>query len=122
MSVTTIIPFPVPGPLLSMNDRLHWSVTRRRSKYWLDAAYYAALEHVRPPRRQGTSLIQVTLPVKGRRRRDPHNFMPTVKPIVDGLVHAGLWPDDTPEFVTVAEPRLLVGGTQVEVELIPWEH
>lgn len=35
-----------------------------------------------------------------------------------GLVDAGLWPDDTPEWVTTTEPRLVVGATSVRVELV----
>lgn len=43
-----------------------------------------------------------------RRRRDPHNFAPTLKHVIDGLVDAGLWPDDTPEYVRTLEPALAV--------------
>lgn len=41
--------------------------------------------------------LTVDLDVRGNRRRDPHNYHATMKPIVDRLVQAGLWPDDTPE-------------------------
>lgn len=27
-------------------------------------------------------------------KADPHNTAPTVKALIDGMVHAGLWPDD----------------------------
>ena len=47
-------------------------------------------------------------PVVDRRRRDPHNFAPTLKHVIDGLVDAGLWPDDTPEYVRTLEPALAV--------------
>jgi len=46
------------------------------------------------------SFVRVTFGVRDPgRRRDPHNYMPTVKAIIDGLVDAGVWPDDTPEDV-----------------------
>jgi hypothetical protein len=32
--------------------------------------------------------------------------MPTVKAIVDGLVDAGVWPDDNSDSVVVTEPLL----------------
>jgi len=51
-----------------------------------------------------------------RRRRDPSNYYPPVKAIIDGLVAVMVWPDDTPEWVEVAEPVLRVGGL-VTVEL-----
>ena len=37
-------------------------------------------------------VVEIAFP--DRRRRDPHNYMATVKPIVDGLVDAGVLPDD----------------------------
>ena len=58
------------------------------------------------PGAQPPSIVEVSLPVRDNRRRDPHNYYPTVKAIVDGLVDAGLWPDDTPEFVRTVEPVL----------------
>lgn len=51
----------------------------------------------------------------GVRRRDPHNYFPTVKPVVDGLIDAGLWPDDTPEWVTTTEPTLRAYGSRAEI-------
>jgi len=65
------------------------------------------------------SLLIVSLPVVGRRRRDPHNWFPAVKSITDGLVLAGWWPDDTAEYVSVAEPELVVGGSLVVVKVSP---
>lgn len=46
-----------------------------------------------------------------------------VKSIVDGLVDAGLWPDDTAEWVTVADPTFTVdrsyGEGAVRVRIWP---
>lgn len=62
----------------------------------------------------------VQIPVRGRRRRDPHNYTGTVvKAIVDGLVDAGFWPDDTGEHVTIVDPMLLPGGREVIVVIEP---
>lgn len=103
METTTAITFQRPTPkLLSMNDRHHW---RRRSsdvKHWRTAAWAKALDHgPQPP-----AMVVITLDVPDARRRDPANYYATVKPIVDGLVDAGWWPDDTPEYVTTCEPLL----------------
>lgn len=38
------------------------------------------------------------------RRRDPHNFVPTLKPCEDGIVDAGVVPDDTPQYVPPSTP------------------
>lgn len=102
----TTISFPRPTPaLLSMNDRHHWRRRASDVKLWRRAAYFAARAYDQPP-----SMVCVTLDVPDARRRDPANYFATVKPIVDGLVDAGLWPDDTPEWVTVVEPTLRIVG------------
>ncbi|MFC7739662.1 hypothetical protein ACFQXA_00090 [Nocardiopsis composta] len=37
---------------------------------------------------------------KTNRRFDPHNYQPSVKAMIDGLVDAGLLPDDNSEVLT----------------------
>lgn len=112
------IRFPPPGPLLSLNDRQHWAAKACLVSEWRRTAFFEAVAQLR---HGGLSLppctVSVTLPVKGRRRRDPHNLHPTVKAVIDGLVDAGCWPDDTPEWVTTTEPLLEVNGRLVVVTL-----
>ena len=100
--------FGQPAPLLSMNDRHHWRTRNRLVKLWRtttrDYAKLTGSPH-------GPSIVAVRLPVRDSRRRDPHNYYPTVKAIVDGLVDAGIWPDDTPEYVTTVEPVLVLNRT-----------
>ena len=117
----SVIEFPLPAKCLTMNQRLHWAQKSKISRAWRDAASDAADEHI-DPALYGylpPSLVTVHLPVKGNRRRDPHNWFPTIKPIIDGLVDAGLWPDDTPEWVRCTEPVLVVGGDVVRVVMEP---
>jgi crossover junction endodeoxyribonuclease RusA len=68
-------------------------------------------------------MVRVTFPVHDARRRDPHNLAPTVKAIVDGLVDAGVWPDDTDTWVIVLDPRFTKvprhDDGDVVVDLIP---
>ncbi len=99
-----VISFPAPAKLINLNDRLHWSVKARLTAAWREAAFYAAKQA--GVRNIGPSKVYVRLPVKTAHKRDPHNFTPTVKAIVDGLVDAGVWPDDNSDWVTVAEPAL----------------
>ena len=102
------IRFPMPGKPMSMNDREHWAAKASRTKDWRHAAALAARK-VKP---QPPSIVEVSIPFARNGRRDPHNYAPTVKAIVDGLVDAGLWPDDPPEFVRTFEPlcRVEKGG------------
>jgi hypothetical protein len=104
-----VVSFPQPARLLSMNDRHHWRVRARLVGAWRHAAHMAAVEQMPPGRsrrRLPPSLVRCHFDVPTRRARDPHNLFATVKAIVDGLVDAGLWPDDTSEWVTTVEPML----------------
>jgi hypothetical protein len=83
---------------------------------WWEAAYYAALaafpgkgpkERAMPP-----CTVYVSLPVWGARVRDPGNWTPTTKPIIDGITQAGLWPDDGPEWVTEAPVSFRLVGKE----------
>lgn len=118
LGALSIIKFPQPAPLLSLNDRAHWAKKARLTAAWREAAW-AAGNGVRRQVRRRPCYVTVFFPVPDKRRRDPHNFIATVKPIVDGLVDARLWPDDTPEWVTVTEPVLVVGLKLVQIELEP---
>lgn len=127
--MTTWITFRQPCPLMSMNDRAHWSVRAREARQWRNATHIAARHAINTsapgfnPIPLPPSIVTVVLPVPDRRRRDPHNYFATVKPIIDGLVDAGLWPDDTPEWVTTAEPTLQVKpgweGNLVTIRITP---
>ena len=66
----------------------------------------------------GPCYVRVTFPVNDNRRRDSDNPAPTVKAIVDGLVLAGVWPDDSPEWVETLGSRFDRDSDVVRVELI----
>jgi hypothetical protein len=106
----TTFEFVQPDKRINMNDRLHWSARARTSRAWRNAAHIAAVGASRgrgpAARAAGPRDVVVRFDVTGVRRRDPHNWHPTVKAIVDGLVDAGLWPDDTPDHVHILEPVL----------------
>lgn len=124
----TSITFPRPTKaLLSMNDRHHWRRRASDVNAWRTAAYrYGNIERNgnQPPLPDywaPPSLVVVTLDVPDRRRRDPINYTPCIKALVDGLVSARWWRDDTPEYVTTCEPVLNVckGPQWVRIELVP---
>lgn len=105
-----MIEFAPPAPLMNMNQRVSWRTRHRLTKAWRSAACVAAVDELGAPsaRVRQACTVAITLPVPDARRRDPHNYFATVKPIIDGLVDAGIWPDDTPEWVTTTEPTLEV--------------
>lgn len=100
---------PKVADLLTMNQRKHWTWVSKNKRAWRTAAADAAFAAgVVFPQAGACSFVRCVFPVKQMRRRDPHNYFPTVKPLVDGLVDAGVWPDDTPEFVETREPLFAV--------------
>ena len=111
------ISFPPPAAVWSTNDgyRMHHMARARRVKFWRTTArLYAAQLGAQPP-----SVVKVTIPFSRRGRRDPMNYVGTVvKAVIDGLVDAELWPDDTPDYVQIVQPVLEVGEL-VKIELSP---
>lgn len=118
-----ILRFPPPDKPWSVNEIPPTvSAKIRRSKQkatWRDAAFYEARKALGPGwRRDGLppSTVTVQIPFPTNRRRDPHNYVGTVvKAIIDGMVLAGCWPDDNPDYVTVIEPKLTVGREVVVI-------
>ena len=120
MTATTITVY-APGPYLSMNDRDHWRTHARRVKAWRTAGYLAARQlGPQPP-----AVLSFVFEVPDKRRRDNMNVYPTCKAILDGMAtDAGLWADDTPEFVTTTEPtyRVVTGARfrrRVDITITP---
>ena len=112
-----------PAERLTMNKRYHWTLRARLTKQWRLAGFVAAtnwFHQSNTSRPLHPCAILVTFGVPDRRRRDPHHTAPTVKAIVDGLVDAGFWRDDTPDHVVVLDPMFeRANPTLVKVELWP---
>jgi len=112
---------PAPAPPLSLNRErtMHWAARNRRLDPWRDlATWLARCSNTAEVVAGRPATITVVLPVKGHYRRDPHNYVPTVKAIIDGLIVGGVWPDDTATYVTVNEPVLAVNGRNAEVRIV----
>lgn len=97
---------PAPCDWINANQRLHWAEKARRTKAWRAAAYYAAAQI---PRRERTfagpvHIVCTVHKTKGG-RFDAGNLSDTFKACVDGLVDAGVVPDDSNEYVTGPDPR-----------------
>lgn len=103
-----------------MNQRKHWAWVSKTKRAWREAAYFTACSWESNPthrRQPGLSLVSFVFPVTTNRRRDPHNYYPTIKPIIDGLTDAGLWPDDTAEYVATREPEFTSTQDLVSVRI-----
>lgn len=115
-----------PTPPLSINEErsMHWRPRRARTEPWkINAFWLAQQARLRQAVAGQRAAVTAYLPVHGNYERDPANFYPTVKAIIDGLVLAGVWPKDTPEYVTVNEPILvddkIQSNAEVHLELLP---
>lgn len=93
---------------LSLNDRMHWAVKAKHTKPWREAALVLARAAQIPP----CERIEVLLEYRPEqdRRRDALNLAAALKPIEDGLVDAGIIPDDSGEFHTSVMPVILPKG------------
>jgi Holliday junction resolvase RusA-like endonuclease len=112
-----------PERPLSTNEanRMHWAQKARRLEPWRDTTIILAKQQKIPEKVGGRrGRITVVIPFRTKTRRDPHNYVGTVvKSTVDGLVQAGVWPDDNPKYVEVMEPRLVIGEhAEVEIEVL----
>jgi len=81
--------------LISANDRLFWREEARRTKgLRLIGRSRLLAAHPWPV----TLTVTVTYPPLAR-RRDASNLAPTVKGLLDGIVDAGLLPDDNDRVI-----------------------
>jgi crossover junction endodeoxyribonuclease RusA len=92
---------PWQKPLMSMNDRKHWSQRARLTRQMRETTRLLA-------RGLPTELahIEICLHYRPRdnRRRDTDNLMPVLKACADGIVDARVVPDDTPQYMTKRMP------------------
>ncbi|AMU78478.1 hypothetical protein SEA_SKINNYPETE_48 [Mycobacterium phage SkinnyPete] len=94
------IDLPWSRPPLTANQRMHWAAKAKTTREVRAAAAVIARNLPRADRLVVTLHYQPSQ----NRRRDRHNLWPTVKALVDGLVDAGVVPDDDTEHVSTPEP------------------
>lgn len=92
--------FDWPRPPLSMNQRLHRMQEAKLTAMVRRAAAEAFAQF--PPVERVD--VTMTWTVKDRRRRDDENPVSTLKALCDGLVDAGVVPDDTHAFMVKHMP------------------
>ncbi len=107
------IRLPWTKPPASANDRDHWRVKARKVSTIRQSAKYivqdamSAFPFPMPatPKRIAVGLTYVP---RDKRRRDPDNLVvPLFKALCDGIVDAGIVPDDTPAYMVRSMPQIL---------------
>jgi hypothetical protein len=104
--------------VINLNDRGHWRGVHRQTVALRQRAGLTMRLLGRPRLEAATCEVAVFYPDQSR-RRDVHNLMGTVKPLIDGMVSAGLLPDDADEYLT--GPHLVrgVGDTPRGIIVVP---
>ena len=86
--------------LITANDKMHWGVRARLTKQLRQWGYLLGREGEGVARLGLThARVEVEIAYPDRRRRDRSNLAPTVKALMDGLIDAGLLPDDADRFL-----------------------
>lgn len=100
------IELPYTRPPLTLNQGMHWQVKRKVIAQIRSHVAWAAHADVLPAMPAGCDHVTVQLHYtpKDKRRRDDNNLVATLKPCKDGIVDAGIVPDDTPNWMTAPMP------------------
>jgi hypothetical protein len=116
-----------PAKPLNMNDGRGTPWERRdwkdRCAAWKQLAW-ALGNSRRKPSISGVATFALEFGTnRPNQRRDPHNWAPTAKYLIDGFTLAGLWPDDNSKHVRTDEPAFVVDVAPDHFRVtITWEE
>lgn len=116
-SRTFTVAIPPRTELLSANGRLNRYVAARRVKNLRTVAHQLARIQ-RIPRLERVEVIGLVHAPNDGRRRDPHNWAPTLKACVDGLVDAGVLADDNADVLVRTAFALGEGAQYLSFSLL----
>ena len=108
---TFTVELPAELPLVNANKRLHRMRQADLTKAIRAAAFVMAKNGKVPALQRAHIICEFRPP--DRRRRDVHNLYPSAKAAVDGLVDAGVLPDDSDEYLIGPDMRVgtvVLGG------------
>lgn len=77
---------------LSANQRMHWAPKARRTNYLRRLGRITVFTQQVGP--HDTCHVAAFIGYLRGGKADPANAAPTIKALIDGLVDAGVWPDD----------------------------
>lgn len=107
------IRLPWSVPPASANDRDHWRVKADKVRSIRVAAAWAVADAMsrwpfQAPASPCRIAVGLTYVPRDKRRRDPDNLVvPLFKALCDGIVDAGIVPDDTPAYMVRSMPQIL---------------
>lgn len=89
--------------IINANHRMHWAKKAEKTKAIRWRARWAA--KTSGIKRMDQAHLTVHIHWPDKRRRDEHNITPTIKAAIDGLIDAGLLPDDSGDYLTGPDLR-----------------
>lgn len=108
---------PAKTKLVNANQTLHFRRKAELVKVIRNAAW-AVARHSNIPTLQRAHIYFVIHPDDKIQRRDPGNWAPSAKAAVDGLVDAGILPDDDSTRLIGPDPR--IGDPVKGSQLVLW--
>ena len=109
------IALPWTKPLLNLNSRQHWAAKARDT----DAVRSVTALLCRDLAKADKVRVLLTYTPRDKRRRDADNLVGMLKACCDGIVDAGVVPDDTPEFMVKEMPVINPpGGKHARMTLL----
>ena len=112
-SKTIVLPWT--KPLLNLNSRQHWAAKARDT----DAVRSVTAMLCRDLAKAEKVRVVLSYTPRDKRRRDADNLVGMLKPICDGIVDAGVVPDDTPDFMIKEMPVIKPpAGKHARMELL----
>lgn len=119
-----ILDVPRPADWLNANRRQHWTAHATAVRAWREAAGWAAKAAKLPALGPSRVVAELVMCPRRTARIDPANWAPTAKAVVDGLVDAGIWPDDNHGWLEGPDMRLsadrAVTDRQEALRLLIW--
>ena len=91
--ILSVKPTP-PSPNRTL--RMHWAVRRKVFKDIYDQVFW----QVKQARWKGKGSVQISVERRSAVLMDPDNLIGSLKPVIDGLVRAGVMPDDKEEDIS----------------------
>lgn len=121
--MTTVITLTPPAKFINANDRLHWREKAKRVKAWRDMAHDRAAYNADHGVHYERAHVICAIRFPTNHRRDVGNFYGTAKACLDGIVDAGLLPDDSDVHVLGPDMRRHIpnGSPLVTITIRPLE-
>lgn len=100
----TVILYLHRDQIINANHRPHWTKRATLTRTIRNISHWNALANLQPVERRTRIIVTYGWTGPGR-VRDSGNLQPTSKALVDGLVDAGIFPDDNDKWVVGPDNR-----------------